>query len=90
MAEGADNVFPYPANAQKIGELGEPGAYQLGTNHGGVSDVVVRLGLDEEGNQIEFSDALSHISLWCEDFAVDFANTPLTCCLLYTSPSPRD
>ena len=34
MAEGADNVFPYPANAQKIGELGEPGAYQLGTNHG--------------------------------------------------------
>lgn len=70
MAEGAADVFPYPANAIKIGELGAPGAYQLGSNHGGDSDVVVRLGLDDEGNQIEFSDALNHISLWCEDFAV--------------------
>ena len=70
MAEGAADVFPYPANAIKIGELGAPGAYQLGSNHGGDSDVVVRLGLDDEGNQIEFSDALNHISLWCEDFSV--------------------
>ena len=28
MAEGAADVFPYPANAIKIGELGAPGAYQ--------------------------------------------------------------
>ena len=70
MAEGAANVFPYPANAMKIGELGEPGSYQLGSLHGGDTDVVVRLGLDAEGNQIQFSDEFNHISLWCEDFAV--------------------
>jgi hypothetical protein len=28
--EGDAGVFPYPANAKKIGELGEPGSYQLG------------------------------------------------------------
>ena len=68
-------AFPYPDNAIKIGELGAPGDYQVGSKHGGDSDVVVRLGLDEDGNQIEFSDALNHISLWCEDFAV----RPLPC-----------
>ena len=73
--EGESTKFPYPANAIKIGELGAEGSYQVGSLHGGDSDVVVRLGLDAEGNQIEFSDALNHISLWCEDFAV----RPLPC-----------
>lgn len=54
----------------KIGELGAPGSYQLGSIHGGDSDVVVRLGLDKSGKQVQFSDNLNHISVWCEDFAV--------------------
>lgn len=41
-----------------------------GSEHGGSSDVVVRLGKDSAGAQIELSEELNHISVWCEDFAV--------------------
>ena len=75
--EGLDTEFPYPDNSLKIGELGAPGSYQTGGNHGGDSDVVVRMGLDSNGNQIELSDDLNHISLWCEDFSV---RTPTLLC----------
>jgi hypothetical protein len=69
--QGADiTTFSYPENAVKIGELGAPGSYQLGSDHGGDSDVVVRLGKDDAGTQLEFSHVLNHISVWCEDFAV--------------------
>ena len=30
MQDDTANLFPYPANAQKIGELGAPGSYQTG------------------------------------------------------------
>lgn len=68
--EGSPTEFPYPGNAIKIGELGAPGSYQVGSLHGGDSDVVVRLGLDAAGIQIQFSEDLNHISVWCEDFTV--------------------
>lgn len=32
--------------------------------------MVVRLGLDDIGAQIELSDEINHISVWCEDVAV--------------------
>jgi hypothetical protein len=41
--------------------------------------VVVRLGKDVSGEQIQFSEDLNHISVWCEDFAVDFGNAALVC-----------
>lgn len=33
MQDDRDNLFPYPANAQKIGELGAPGNYQTGAQY---------------------------------------------------------
>lgn len=77
--EGSDTVFPYPANAIKIGELGTPGSYQTGSAHGGSSDVVVRLGKDSAGTQIELSEELNHISVWCQDVEFDFGNAALKC-----------
>ena len=41
--------------------------------------MVVRLGKDGAGSQILLSPTLNHISLWCEDFAVDFGNAALSC-----------
>lgn len=32
--------------------------------------MVVRLGKNDAGAQIEFNDDLDHISVWCEDFTV--------------------
>lgn len=77
--DGVDESFPYPETAIKIGELGAPGSYQLGSLHGGDSDIVVRLGLDASGNQIELSDAINHISVWCEDFMVRISQSCTNC-----------
>eukprot|EP00892_Ulva_mutabilis_P011124 jgi/Ulvmu1/8384/UM042_0091.1 len=79
MQNDREDLFPYPANAQKIGELGAPGNYQTGSNHGGDSEIVVRLGTEADGSQILLSPTLNHISLWCEDFSVDFGNAALEC-----------
>lgn len=79
MQDDRENVFPYPANAIKVGELGPPGNYQTGSDHGGDSEVVVRLGKAEDGSQVLLSPEFNHISLWCEEFAVDFGNAALSC-----------
>lgn len=50
-----------------------------GSNHGGDSEVVVRLGKAEDGSQVLLSPEFNHISLWCEEFAVDFGNAALSC-----------
>lgn len=50
-----------------------------GAAHGGADEVIVRLGLAADGSQILLSPEYDHISLWCEDFAVDFGNAVLTC-----------
>lgn len=81
--DGDDETFPYPTNAIKIGELGAPGAYQLGTLHGGDSDIVVRLGVDDTGAQIEFSEDIDHISVWCEDFMVRIHRFYFACADLF-------
>lgn len=39
----------------------------------------MRLGLDESGQQLLLSPDLNHLSVWCEDFVVDFGNAALTC-----------
>lgn len=33
MQDDSENLFPYPANAIKVGELGPPGGYQTGMHH---------------------------------------------------------
>jgi hypothetical protein len=40
---------------------------------------VVRMGVDESGKRILLSDEFNHISLWCEDFQIDFGNAALKC-----------
>lgn len=74
-------VFPYPANAMKIAKLGEEGAFPVGTLHGGKpSDIMVRLGKNmTNGDQYVLNKKYNHISVWCEEFKIDFGNAALVC-----------
>lgn len=72
-------AFPYPANAIKVAKLGEVGAYPVGSENGGDSDIIVRLGQDSDGVQKTLSAEFSHISVWCEEFKIDFGNAALVC-----------
>ena len=47
--------------------------------HDGDSEIVVRLGQDATGEQILLSEQVNHISVWCEEFSVDFGNAALEC-----------
>lgn len=57
---------------------------------GGSGEVVVRLGKAADGSQLLLSPDLDHISLWCEDFAVDFGNAALECDGAAPGPGPAD
>eukprot|EP00892_Ulva_mutabilis_P011125 jgi/Ulvmu1/8385/UM042_0092.1 len=78
-AAGDPAVFPYSPAAIKVAELGSPGNYQTGAQHGGAAEVVVRLGLADDSSRVLLSPEFDHISLWCEDYAVDFGNAVLDC-----------
>ena len=50
-----------------------------GSENGGDSDIIVRLGLDSDGVQKTLSAEFNHISVWCEEFKIDFGNAALVC-----------
>lgn len=50
-----------------------------GSENGGDSEIVVRLGKTEDGMQKMLSTEFNHISVWCEEFAIDFGNAALVC-----------
>lgn len=50
-----------------------------GSDAGGTGDITVRLGQDASGEQLLLTPDLNHISLWCEEFTVDFGNALLDC-----------
>ena len=51
-----------------------------GPSGGGTDSITVRLGVDDSGNQILLTpDEFNHLSVWCEEFAIDFGNAVLTC-----------
>lgn len=57
---------------------------------GGSGEVVVRLGKAADGSQLLLSPDLDHVSLWCEDYAVDFGNAALECDGAAPGPGPTD
>lgn len=50
-----------------------------GTLHGGDSDIIIRLGKDAMGVQKQLSAKFDHVSVWCEEFKIDFGNAALVC-----------